>query len=64
MIIIRLLLIFIVFSTFASCGKVGPLTLPEDKLDKSVIKLPCDEECYKKFEEEKKRQQSVILQTD
>ena len=21
----------------ASCGKVGPLSLPEDKLDKSVI---------------------------
>ena len=64
MIIIRLLLIFIVFSTFTSCGKIGPLTLPEDKLDKSVIELPCDEECHKKFEEEKKRQQSVILQTD
>ena len=46
------------------CGKVGPLSLPEDKLDKSVITYPCDEECHKKFEEEKKRQQSVILQTD
>ena len=47
-----------------TCGKVGPLSLPEDKLDKSIITYPCDEECLKKFEEEKKRQQSVILQTD
>ena len=47
-----------------SCGKVGPLSLPEEKLDKSVITYPCDEECVKKFEEEKKRQQLVILQTD
>jgi len=47
-----------------SCGKVGPLSLPEDKLDKSVITYPCNEECQKRFEEEKKRQQSVILQTD
>ena len=51
--------------TFLSgCGKVGPLTLPEDKLDRSIITYPCDEECQKKFEEEKKRQQSVIIQTD
>ena len=48
----------------ASCGKVGPLSLPEDKLDKSVITYPCGEEWQKKFEEEKKRQQSVIIQTD
>ena len=47
-----------------SCGKVGPLSLPEDKLDKSVISYPCDEACMKKFEEEKKRQQSVIIQAD
>ena len=46
------------------CGKVGPLSLPEDKLDKSVISYPCDEVCQQKFEEEKIRQQSVILQTD
>ena len=57
---ILLALVFFVIS----CGKVGPLTLPEDKLDKSVITYPCDEECQKRFEEEKKRQQSVILQTD
>ena len=46
------------------CGKVGPLSLPEDKLDKSVITYPCDKECMKVFEAEKKRQQSVTLQTD
>jgi len=46
------------------CGKVGPLSLPKDKLDKSVISYPCDEACMKKFEEEKKRQQSVVIQTD
>ena len=46
------------------CGKVGPLSLPEDKLDRTIITYPCDEECQKKFEEEKKRQQSVTIQTD
>ena len=46
------------------CGKVGPLSLPEDKLDRSIITYPCGEECQKKIEEEKKRQQSVIIQTD
>ena len=49
---------------FVSCGKVGPLSLPEDKLDKSVISYPCDEECLEKFEAEKKRQQSVAIQTE
>ena len=48
----------------ASCGKVGPLSLPEDKLDKSVITYPCDEACMERFEEEKQRQQSVVIQTD
>ena len=47
-----------------ACGKVGPLILPEDKLDKSVITYPCDESCMENFEAEKQRQQSVILQTD
>ena len=47
-----------------SCGKVGPLSLPEDELDKSVISYPCDEVCMKKLEAEKKRQQSVIIQTE
>ena len=48
----------------ASCGKVGPLSLPEDKLDKSVISYPCDESCMERFEEEKQRQQSVVIQAD
>ncbi len=46
------------------CGKVGPLSLPEDKLDKSIITYPCDEVCMEKFEAEKERQQSVIIQTE
>ena len=48
----------------SSCGKVGQLALPEEKLDKSIITYPCDEICMEKFEAEKQRQQSVILQTD
>jgi len=48
----------------ASCGKVGPLSLPEDKIDKSVISYPCDEACMKRFEEEKQRQQSITIQAD
>tara|TARA_B100000427_G_C15032028_1_gene387310 strand:- start:300 stop:461 length:162 start_codon:yes stop_codon:yes gene_type:complete len=48
----------------SGCGKVGPLALPEDKVDKTVISFPCDKECEKIFEEEKKRQQSVILNTE
>ena len=56
-------MIIIVLSIYG-CGKIGPLSLPEDKLNKSIITYPCDEECQKKFEEEKKRQQSVIIQTD
>ena len=47
-----------------SCGKVGPLSLPEDKLDKSLITYPCDEACMEKFEAEKIRQQSVIIQAE
>ena len=59
------LLITILFTTLMwSCGKVGPLILPKDKLDRSIITYPCDEECQKKFEEEKKRQKSVIIQAD
>ena len=48
----------------SSCGKVGPLNLPEHKLDKSIITYPCDESCQKKFEEEKNRQQSVTIQSE
>ena len=62
--IIRLIILLATFCIISNCGKVGPLTLPEEKLDKTVITYPCDEECKKKFEEEKLRQQSVILQTD
>ena len=47
-----------------SCGKVGPLSLPENKLDKSVISYPCDEACMERFEAEKERQQSVTIQTE
>ena len=58
--------LYILLSLFFlfSCGKVGPLSLPEDKLDKSVISYPCDETCMEKFEAEKERQQKVILETD
>jgi len=55
-----LLIPFFIFG----CGKVGPLSLPEDKLDKSVITYPCDEACMEKFEAEKERQQSVTIQTE
>ena len=56
--------LFIIFLPIYACGKVGPLTLPEDKLDKTIITYPCDEDCQEKFEEEKKRQQSIVIQTD
>ena len=55
-----LLIPFFIFG----CGKVCPLSLPEDKLDKSVITYPCDEACMEKFEAEKERQQSVTIQTE
>ena len=60
----RILTLFLLAIYPTACGKVGPLSLPEDKLDKSVITYPCDEVCMEEFEAEKKRQQSVILQTD
>ena len=58
--------LFILFISFIllSCGKVGPLSLPEDKLDKSVISYPCDKACMERFDAEKERQQSVIIQTE
>ena len=62
---IRNFIIFIsLIMLLNNCGKVGPLSLPEDKLDKSVISYPCGEECEKKFNKEKQRQQSIIIQTD
>ena len=54
----------VIMLLLTSCGKVGPLSLPEDKIDKSVITYPCDETCMKRFEKEKQRQQSVIIQAD
>ena len=64
MIFQRIFILIILTTSIWGCGKVGPLSLPEDKLDKSVITYPCDEECQKRFEEAKIRQQTVILQTD
>jgi len=61
----RLIILIIFLSPLLySCGKVGPLSLSENKLNKSIITYPCDDDCMKKFEAEKERQQSVILQTD
>ena len=56
--------VFLILLCLTSCGKVGPLSLPEDQVDKSVISYPCDEACLKNLEEEKKRQQSVVLETE
>ena len=61
---INLIIILLLFFNLNACGKVGPLALPEDKLDKSIITYPCDDICMEQFEAEKQRQQSVILQTD
>ena len=58
-----LYILLISFCLFG-CGKVGPLSLPEDKLDKSVITYPCDEACMERFEAEKERQQSIVIQTE
>ena len=64
MMFFRVFIMMVLVVSIWGCGKVGPLSLPEDKLDKSVISYPCDEDCQERFEEEKKRQQSVILETD
>ena len=56
--------VFILMLCLIGCGKVGPLSLPEDQVDKSVITYPCDEACLEKLEEEKKRQQSVVIETE
>lgn len=61
---IKIITILILLFTLNGCGKVGPLALPEEKLDKSVITYPCDDACMENFEAEKLRQQSVTLQTD
>jgi predicted small lipoprotein YifL len=62
--IIKTIIILSLSVFLHGCGKVGPLALPEDKLDKSIINYPCDKECIKKFEAEKLRQQKIILQTN
>ena len=60
----KLLFILILSLLINGCGKVGPLSLPEDKLDKTLITYPCDEACIEKFEAEKIRQQSVTIQAE
>tara|TARA_Y100000590_G_C14810721_1_gene672491 strand:+ start:110 stop:301 length:192 start_codon:yes stop_codon:yes gene_type:complete len=61
---IKIITMILLTISLFGCGKVGPLSLPEDKIDRSLITYPCDEVCQKAFEEEKKRQQSVILKTE
>ena len=61
---IKIIIILILIFVLNGCGKVGPLALPDDKLDKSIITYPCDAACMEKFEAEKLRQQSVTLQTN
>ena len=61
---INIIIILLLNFNLYGCGKVGPLALPKDKLDKSVITYPCDEECMENFEAEILRQESVILQTN
>ena len=58
------LYILLISFILSGCGKVGPLSLPEDKINKTVFSYPCDEECLERFEAEKERQQSVIIQTE
>ena len=61
---IRIIFILVFLLYVGGCGKVGPLSLPENQVDNSVITYPCDEACLERLEEEKQRQQSVILETD
>ena len=62
--VMRIFILIILTTSIWGCGKVGPLSLPEEKLNKSVITYPCDVACQERFEAEKTRQQSVILQTE
>ena len=64
MILQRIIIVLMLATSIPGCGKIGPLSLPEEKLDKSVITYPCNEACQERFEAEKARQQSVILQTE
>ena len=60
----KILFIILLTIILGGCGKVGPLALPEKKLNKSVISYPCDQACMEKFEAEKLRQQSVTIESD
>ena len=60
----KILIIAFIGLIISGCGKIGPLALSEDTLDKGVISYPCDETSMEDFEAEKLRQQSVIIQTD
>ena len=61
---IKIFLIFFSLLILSGCGKVGPLALPGETLDKSVITYPCDAKCLEEFEAEKQRQQSIIIQSN
>jgi predicted small lipoprotein YifL len=62
---IRLILINIcLLILLTSCGKIGPLSLPEEKLDRTVITYPCGEACLRGIEKETKRQQSAVIQVN
>ena len=61
---IKIITILLLLFVINGCGKVGPLALPEDKLNKSVITYPCDEECIERFEAEKLRQQTITIPTN
>ena len=60
---IKILFLITFIFILNGCGKVGPLSLPEDQVDKSVITYPCDEACLERLEEEKKRQQTLVIET-
>ncbi len=59
----KYIFIIIILLSLYGCGKVGPLSLPENQVDKSVITYPCDETCLERLEEEKKRQKSVVIES-
>ena len=58
---IKIITALILLFALSGCGKVGPLALQEDRLDKSVITYPCDITCEENFEAEKLLQQSVSV---
>ena len=61
---IKIFLVLFLLFILSSCGKVGPLALSEETLDKTVITYPCDAKCLEEFEAEKQRQQSIVIQSD